>query len=168
MNIREAAIHCECRKIAYRQSKDGIVLSLLLHPQEVPDALATAALGARYMVAFVELGDDEQPIKPDTGRRETALPEREGESDKVAGSPSRTRRTWGELSPAQQAGLLCGDPMFQQFLYERGETTTPDKDEAAEAVRVICSVMSRKEITPQNSWWRDLVADYRNWQRGAA
>jgi hypothetical protein len=194
MNIREAAIHCECRKIAYRQSKNGIVLSLLLHPHEVPDALATAPLGTRYIAALVELGDDEQPIKRPTkdndaariltqeeraevrqlltGERESALPAREGEFvstlDKPDGSPSRTRKAWGDMSPAQQAGLLCGDPLFQQFLFQRCNITKPDKDEAAAAVREICGVKSRSEIGSlgaAGAKWRDLVADFRVWER---
>jgi hypothetical protein len=58
---REAASHCEARKIAYRQTKEGVVISFVLHPDEVPDSVATAALGTRYVLALVELNDDETP-----------------------------------------------------------------------------------------------------------
>jgi len=58
------AEHCEAKKHAYRQTQDGVVVSFVLHPNEVPEGLATAALGTRYMLAVVEIGDDEQPKKP--------------------------------------------------------------------------------------------------------
>lgn len=58
---RENAVHCEARKIAFRQTKDGVVISFVLHPDEVPNSLATAALGTRYVLALVELNDDETP-----------------------------------------------------------------------------------------------------------
>jgi hypothetical protein len=58
---REAAVHCEAKKHGYRQTQDGIVVSFVLHPEEIPDALATASLGTRYMLALVEIGEDEKP-----------------------------------------------------------------------------------------------------------
>lgn len=56
---RENAAHCEAKKYAYRQTKDGVVLSFVLHPNEVPPNVATAAIGTRYVLALVELNDDE-------------------------------------------------------------------------------------------------------------
>jgi uncharacterized OB-fold protein len=58
---RESALHCEAKKHSYRQTQDGVVLSFVLHPQDVPSSLATAALGTRYILALVELNDDETP-----------------------------------------------------------------------------------------------------------
>jgi hypothetical protein len=96
-------------------------------------------------------------------------PAREGGSvstlDKPDGSSSRTKRAWGDMSPSQQAGLLCGDPRFHQFLFERCNISKPDKDEAAAAVREICGVTSRAAISIDNIAWRDLVADFRVWER---
>lgn len=95
-------------------------------------------------------------------------PNREDAADKVASPSSRPKRAWGDLSPAQQAGLLCGDPMFQQFLCGLGNASHPGRDEAAEAVRRICRVRSRAEITTDNIEWRNLVADFRAWERTPA
>lgn len=58
---RAAALHVEAKKHGYRQTQDGVVVSFVLHPQEIPDALATAALGTRYMLAMVEIGDNDEP-----------------------------------------------------------------------------------------------------------
>jgi uncharacterized OB-fold protein len=58
---RSAAVHCEVKKYAYRQTKDGVVLSFVLHPQEIPADVASAAIGTRYVLALVELADNEKP-----------------------------------------------------------------------------------------------------------
>jgi len=57
-----SSVHCEARKIAYRQSKDGLVISFVIHPNDMPDALAVAPLGQRYMLALAAIGDDEKPV----------------------------------------------------------------------------------------------------------
>lgn len=57
----ETALHCEAKFYAFRKTKEGTIVSFVLHPQEVPDELATANIGARFMLAMVEIGDDEKP-----------------------------------------------------------------------------------------------------------
>jgi hypothetical protein len=56
------SFHVEAKKIAYRQSRDGLVVSFVIHPNDMPDALAVAPLGQRYMLALAAIGDDERPI----------------------------------------------------------------------------------------------------------
>src|SRR3990167_6715521 len=92
---RKVALHCEAKKHAYRQTQDGVVVSFVLHPQEVPAGLATAPLGTRYMLALAEIGNDEQPI-------ERPAPEK-------------------PHSYAQRAGILCNEPAFWRFLNESHE-----------------------------------------------
>lgn len=58
---RENAVHCEAKKYAFRQNRDGVVLSFVLHPNDLPASIATAAIGTRYVLALVELNDDETP-----------------------------------------------------------------------------------------------------------
>lgn len=60
---RESALHCEAKFYAFRKTKDGTIVSFVLHPQEVPEGLATANIGARFMLAMVELDDNERPKK---------------------------------------------------------------------------------------------------------
>jgi hypothetical protein len=55
------SFHVEAKKIAYRQSRDGLVVSFVIHPNDMPDALAVAPLGQRYMLALAAIGDDEKP-----------------------------------------------------------------------------------------------------------
>jgi hypothetical protein len=82
--------------------------------------------------------------------------------------PARAKQSWDELSPAQQAGMLCADKSFIQFLageYQRG---CDDENEAADIVRWYCDVESRAEIkrgTRANVLFQELVGKYRAWMR---
>lgn len=155
-DIRDAAIHCEAKKHAYRQTQDGVVVSFVLHPQEVPDGLATAALGTRYMLALVAIGDDEKPLAPQPEPTPAATKE---------------RRAFDTLVPAQQAGIWCNDPAFWKYLSEKypgpwERFAHDDKiTQAAGAVRHICGVNSRASIKPTNDKWASIVDGYRLWQR---
>ena len=59
------AEHFEAKKYAYRQSKDGMILSFVLHPNDVPKDMAISSIGTRYMVAVAEIADDETPVIPE-------------------------------------------------------------------------------------------------------
>jgi hypothetical protein len=66
--MTDEAAYCEARKVAYRQTKDGLVVSFVVHPLDMPDELATAPLGTRYMLALAEIGDDEEPVERPNGK----------------------------------------------------------------------------------------------------
>lgn len=55
------ALHCEVKKYAYRQSKDGHIVSFVIHPNDMPKALANAPIGTCYQMAFAEYAEDEKP-----------------------------------------------------------------------------------------------------------
>ncbi len=114
------SVHCEAKKHGYRQTQDGIVVSFVLHPQEVPDDLALAALGTRYMMALAQIGDDEEPI-------EVQKPERPG-------------RRFDTMPLSQQAALKCNDPAFQRWCGAEGPET------AREHILVRCEIKSRAEL----------------------
>lgn len=81
------------------------------------------------------------------------------------GEPSK--KSWNEMSGAQQAGILCGDPEFWKFLREKRNYICDNADDVAHAVRSLCGVSSRTEILPgthAERHWRGLVSDYRAWQ----
>lgn len=193
MNIRDNAMHCEAKKHAFRQTQDGVVVSFVLHPQEVPSGLTLAALGTRYMLALVEIGDNDQPVagagsRPasrsiaNEQRAEQRHPGGEDEvspkathpqigaaasSDKPA--PGKPHTSWHDMSPAQQAGILCNEPAFARFLKEQhGEVFSDTDGDPARCVREICGVTSRSQIVPGTgaaATWRILAADYRAWMR---
>jgi hypothetical protein len=59
MNAHDVAIKFEAVKSAYRQTKDGVVISLVIHPNDMSEEVATAPLGQRFAVALVPLTDAE-------------------------------------------------------------------------------------------------------------
>ncbi len=118
--------HCEAKKHAYRQTKDGIVVSFVLHPNEVPDDLALAPLGARYMLGLARVGDDEEPQEPEQ------KPEK----------PKRPGRPFADMPASQQAGMLCNDPVFQQWACP-GD---PCPESARDLILLDCQITSRKHL----------------------
>ena len=62
------AAHCEVKLAALRRTKDGTIVSLLIHPNDVPDCFSLDPLGQRYMIGIAAIGDDEQPVY---GERDT-------------------------------------------------------------------------------------------------
>ena len=61
------ALQFEARKVALKQDRTGYVLTLALHPDEIPEELLRDFVGARYGCALVRIQDDESPT-PYTNR----------------------------------------------------------------------------------------------------
>ena len=55
------ALQFEARKIALKQDRTGYVLTLSLHPDEVPEEILRDFVGTRYACAVVRIQDDETP-----------------------------------------------------------------------------------------------------------
>ena len=53
------AMQFECRKVALKQDRSGFVLTLSIHPDEIPEELLRDFVGSRYGVAMVRIQDDE-------------------------------------------------------------------------------------------------------------
>jgi len=53
------ALQFEARKVALKQDRTGYVLTLALHPDEIPEELLRDFVGARYGCALVRIQDDE-------------------------------------------------------------------------------------------------------------
>ncbi len=81
-----------------------------------------------------------------------------------AEAPAKERQNWDELSPTQQAGILCGDGQFIEFIEE--QYAAGDYHNAADFVRVHCDVVSRKQLSTDElprEKWRALDQEYRQW-----
>ena len=125
-DIREAAIHFEAVKIAMNQDKNGWVLKLAIHPNDVPTDLTNSWIGSRYTVAMVLMNDQSEPIPgPDT---------REGSKAVAA------------------AGRLCRNPRFWKFLADKIGTPITLEDDVnsrrryltwkiIQTLQIQCSVM---------------------------
>jgi len=55
------ALQFEARKVALKQDRTGFVLTLAIHPDEIPEELMRDFVGARYGCALVRIQDDESP-----------------------------------------------------------------------------------------------------------
>jgi hypothetical protein len=53
------ALQFEARKVALKQDRTGFILTLSMHPDEIPEELIRDFVGARYACALVRIQDDE-------------------------------------------------------------------------------------------------------------
>jgi hypothetical protein len=53
------ALQFEARKVALKQDRTGYILTLSLHPDEIPEDLLRDFVGTRYGCALVRINDDE-------------------------------------------------------------------------------------------------------------
>lgn len=51
----------EATKVALKHDKTGIVLTICIHPDQIPEELLRDFIGSRYGVAMVRIEDDETP-----------------------------------------------------------------------------------------------------------
>jgi len=109
----------EAQKIAMKQDKEGIVLTLRIHPDELPADLMRDFVGSRYQVVMVRLDGEEKPMKR----------EQEHSTDWV-----------------RMAGILSRDPAFPKWLAHTGELLEPNDEEAVEWLRDYLGVKSRADI----------------------
>lgn len=171
---REAALSVEAKKHALRQQQDGCwIMTLRVHQNDMPEAVMKAAMGTRYQLAMVEIGDDEQPVSqrvpyppsPSAGEKPGVAT-----THRVPAVPLRAakeKRKWANLSYPQQAGIRCSDPVFWAFLRETKRSHCNDEADATDYVRHVCSVTSRAEINPDLASgliWGSLDAAYDDWQ----
>jgi hypothetical protein len=56
-----SALQFECVKVALKQDRTGFILTVSVHPDEIPEELFRDFVGVRYGVAMVRIQDDESP-----------------------------------------------------------------------------------------------------------
>lgn len=113
-------INFEAIKIGLKQSKDGFVLTLAVHPDDLPDDLMRDFVGSRYQVVMVRLGDDDQPLS------------REGEFP-------------GDHA-VKMAGMLCRNPEFWRWLHDREMLMERNEAACTEWLVSYLGIESRKEL----------------------
>lgn len=118
--IRDAAINFEAVKVSLKQDKSGIILTLAIHPNEVPPSLFTDWVGSRYIAALVKLDDEDKPIEP---------------PDAAEGRKA-----------VQVAGALCREPKFQKWLVAQGMVFDASEEAAAGAICDVLGIDSRAEL----------------------
>ena len=57
----------EAKNYALRKSKDGVIVSFVVHPNDVEAAMTALPIGARVMIGWAEIEDKEPPApEPET------------------------------------------------------------------------------------------------------
>ena len=149
--MKRATINFEAVKLTMRQDKHGFILTLSVHPDEVPESLFRDWVGSRYQVAMVQLDDNEQPVVP-------------------------KEKTEGERAIAR-AGLMCKDADFQNFCAEKYQMEKSEdafyrvekefgEKETAVYVRDYIGIESRKELMDNKEArekLRELIDQFNEW-----
>ena len=134
-------IQFEGRKIAMKQDRTGYVLTLSVHPDEIPMPLVQDFVGARYQIVMVRLTDDDKPMV-----REQEYPSKD---------------------LVRLAGVLCRDPLFHEFLVETGQTFEETENTAIEWLRMELNISSRAELKTNQtaaSQFRFIHQEFQAWK----
>ena len=130
-------------KVAMKQDRTGYVLTLSIHPDEVPEEILRDFVGARYQVVMVRLNGQEQPMNR----------EHEHQRDVV-----------------QLAGILCRDPDFQKFLVETGNAIEASETETIDWMKSEFGIASRAELRNNPEAAKHLLTineEFKSWKRNA-
>lgn len=130
-------LNFEAVKIAMKQDKTGHILTLNVHPDEVPEPLFRDFVGARYQVVMVRIGEDNKPMNRDQ-----------------------------QLAPdyVRMAGMLCRDKSFHLFLVDGGHTFEDTEEASTEWIKEWLGVKSRADIPASNSATQKLLSLYEEFQ----
>ena len=113
------SIQFEGIKVGLKQSKDGYVLTMAIHPDEIPDDLMRDFVGSRYMVVMVRMGDDEKPLDRNNLKTDPVV---------------------------SMAGLLCRKPEFWEFVKAYTEQIVLSESECAEWLKSYFDLESRSDF----------------------
>lgn len=124
-----------------KQDKTGYVLTLNVHPDEVPEALLRDFVGARYQVVMVRLNGEERPINRDAEYSRDAV---------------------------RTAGILCRDSMFAQYLMDIGQIFEASEDAVVTWLKEELEIQSRSELKENYQAAKKLqfvIKEYHSWKQ---
>lgn len=130
-------------KVALKQDKTGYVLTLNVHPDEVPIDLLRDFVGARYQIVMVRLNGEEKPLD---------------------------RTTEYARDPVRAAGILCREAAFGEWLVEQGEILEASEREIVDWLKAQLGVASRSELRENPAAARRLWSieqEYKLWNQNA-
>ena len=128
----------EAVKIAMKQDKTGIILTLNIHPDELPIDLMRDFVGARYQVVMVRLNDLDKPMSRDA---------------EYSRDPVRT------------AGILCRDKQFAQYLFDKEEIFEKKEEDVIEWLKGEVDIESRTELKEDQQKAKRFWAIYEEYQQ---
>jgi len=120
-DVRAAALAIEAVKVSMSQTKDGMKITFVIHPDDADASeLFSHHVGSRYQMALVLVGDDGEPIVPKA-------------------------RTDAERAVVA-AGMLPREPAFLLWLYEKGYILDQNEGDAINYIYHTCGITSRAEL----------------------
>ena len=128
-------------KVALKQDKTGYMLTLNVHPDEIPDQLMRDFVGARYQVVMVRLDGNERPMN------------REQEY-----SPDLVR----------SSAILCRDPSFWKFLVETNQAFDASEETATAWLKQELGIESRTELKTNKeaaSQYKFIFKEFQSWKQ---
>jgi len=128
----------EALKVALKQDKTGYVLTLCMHPDDIPTDLLRDFVGARYQVVMVRLNGHEDPM-----------------TDEHDGDKS-----------IRSAGILCRDKRFWDFLHDDMQIIEPNETDATQWLREYLGVKSRSQLKSDmkaRGLLEKITKEYRSW-----
>ena len=128
-------------KIAMKQDKTGYILTLNVHPDEVPEALLRDFVGARYQVVMVRLNGEERPINRDIEYSRDAV---------------------------RTAGILCRDPEFARYLADIGHIFEQSEFAVIAWLKEELEIQSRSELKENYQAAKKLqfvLKEYHSWKQ---
>ena len=128
----------EAVKIAMKQDKTGIILTLNIHPDELPIDLMRDFVGARYQVVMVRLNDLDRPMSRDA---------------EYSRDPVRT------------AGILCRDKKFAYYLLCAGLIFEATESDATDWLKDALDIESRTELKEDQQKAKQFWAIYEEYQQ---
>lgn len=113
-------IQFEGIKTGLKQSKDGYILTVAVHPDDLPDNLMKDFIGSRYMVVMVRIGDDEKPVN---------------------------RENFMKNDPSvSMAGMLCRSSDFWDYVSLTTDDIVSSEGECAEWMKYYFDIESRADF----------------------
>jgi len=137
-------IQFEAVKVALKQDKTGFMLTLNVHPDEIPHDLVKDFVGARYQVVMVRLNGEDKPMNRD----------HEHTRDMV-----------------KIAGILCKDTDFHRFLQDTGNIIDPTEKDTIDWMRNELGIASRSELKNNTEAAKHLMTiyeEFKAWKRSNA
>jgi len=128
-------------KVALKQDKTGYMLTLNVHPDEIPDQLMRDFVGARYQVVMVRLDGNEKPMN------------REQEY-----SPDLVR----------SSAILCRDPGFWKFLVDTNQVFDASEETATAWLKQELNIESRTELKTNKeaiSQYKFIFKEFQEWKQ---
>ncbi len=160
--------HFEAVKYAYRQSKEGFVLSFIVHPSDMPDDMATAPIGSMFVIGYAAAKKVPEPNlaggSSDLTHSGSGVVSSSSRDDRPLAKPIRT--------PSQRAAYLCTKSRFWSFLnsIRKGGLYINSEAKADAALKAHLGLTSKTELDKSDlaaEGFEEFESEFKAWAYGS-